>query len=108
MAIHYSNGSGYLHDGDDGESEKPVADIQYYLRETDPTKYTRRRWWGGFSTKRELARQGNYQIEFDDGRKGQCVIFNSDTPVEGDGSRRHHCLFYGRGRLGGRSSYSGA
>ena len=102
MAIHYSNGSGYLH----GEGvEKPVADIQYYLRETDPTKYTRRKWWGGFSTKREIERLGNYQIEFEDGRKGQCVIVNSDTPVEGGGSRRYHYRFYSRGRLAGRSFF---
>jgi hypothetical protein len=105
MAVHYSNGSGYLYDAD---VEKPVTDIHYYLRETDPTKYTRRRWWGGFSAKRKIERLGNYQIEFEDGRKAYCVIFNSDTPVEGNPSRRYHYLFYGRGRLGGRHSYGRA
>ena len=98
MALHYSNGSGYLHDG---ELEKPVTDIQYYLREIDPTKYTRRKWWGGFSTKREIEHIGNYQIEFEDGRKAHCVIFSSDMPVEGNPSRRYHYRFYSRGRLGG-------
>ena len=48
MGIHYSNGSGSL---DDKELEKSVIDIPYYLRETDGTKYTSKKWWGGFSTK---------------------------------------------------------
>ena len=98
MGVHYSNGSGLLHDH---ESEKSVVDIQYYLRETDPTKYTSRKWWGGLSTKQGIKRLGNYQIEFQDGRRGTCVIVISDTPVERNVARRYHYLFYGRGRLGG-------
>ena len=101
MSLHYSNGSGFLYDK---EPEKPAADIQYYLRETDGTKYTSKKWWGGFSTKRGIERLGNYQIQFDGGRKGTCVIVNSDTPVEKNVSHRYHYLFYGRGRLGGRRS----
>ena len=99
MGVHYSNGSGYLHDR--GLDKSVVDDIQYYLRETDPSKYAAKKWWGGLSTKQEIARLGNYQIEFQDGRRGTCSVVNNNTPLEKDVSRRYHYLFYGRGRLGG-------
>ena len=44
MAIRYSNGSGRLHDK---ELERPIAEIQYQLLETNPTRYTTKKWWGG-------------------------------------------------------------
>ncbi len=101
MGVHYSNGSSLLYDH---ESEKSVVDIQYYLRETDPTKYTSRKWWGGLSTKQEIAHLGNCQIEFQDGRRGTCVVVNNNSPVEKYVAHRYHYLFYSRGRLGGRRS----
>lgn len=102
MGVHYSNGSGYLHDR--GLDKSVSVDIQYYLRETDPTKYTARKWWGGISAKQEIARLGNFQIEFQDGRRGTCAVVNNNTTVEKDVSHRYHYLFYGRGKLGGRRS----
>ena len=97
MALHYSNGTGRLHDKELG---KPIVDIQYQLIETDPTKYTPKKWWGEFSTKREIKPLGNYLIEFEDGRKGECIVGNSTTPVKKSASRRHYCSFHSRGPLG--------
>jgi hypothetical protein len=99
MGLHYNGGSGFLHDK---ELEKPIADIQYQLIETDATKYAAKKWWGGFSTKREVKKLGNYMIEFDDGRQGDCVIFSGDELPKGTRpSRRYQYRFYGRGRLRG-------
>ncbi len=53
MAIHYSNGTGQLHNK---ESNQPIAQINYRLIETDPIKYTKKKWWGGFSTSKEIKR----------------------------------------------------
>lgn len=43
MAIHYNNGTGQLHSK---ESKQPVTQINYRLIETNPTKYTKKKWWG--------------------------------------------------------------
>ena len=98
MALHYSNGTGTLHDK---EIEKPIAEVQYQLIETDATKYASKKWWGEFFTKREVKNPANYLIEFDDGRKAECVVFGSTTPMKESSSRLHYYRFYSRGRLGG-------
>jgi hypothetical protein len=100
MAIHYSNGIGRIFET---ESDDPVAEVKYQLIETDSTKYTRKKWWGEFSTKREIKRLGKYVIQVEDGRKGECVI-NTNT----EGKRRivsqYYYRFNGRGALGRRFS----
>ena len=97
MAVHYSSGFGSLYDK---ELDKDITDIQYQLIETDETKYASKKWWGEFFTKREIKQQGNYLIEFDDGRTGKCEIFGSDTQGKKEASRLHYYRFYSRGRLG--------
>ena len=96
MGIYYSNGFGKLYDKEAGEA---IADVKYQLIETDPTKYTAKKWWGQFSTNIEIKRLGNYAIEFDDGRKSDCVIFTNTEMEEGLASNYYY-RFYGRGRLG--------
>ena len=102
MGLHYSSGSGNLHHKEVGGL---TVDIQYQLIETDATKYASQKWWGTFFAKREVKQLGNYLIEFADGRRGECVVFGSDTPMKGRASRRHYYRFYSRGRLGGHGSY---
>lgn len=102
MAIRYSNGSGRLHDK---ELERPIAEIQYQLLETNPTRYTTKKWWGEFSTKRELKKRNNCMIEFEDGRKGDCIITSSSTATKSRVTFRYHYSFYGRGPIDRRSSF---
>ena len=99
MSVHYSNGTGYLHNK---EQEGPVAEVQYQLIETDPTKYAPKKWWGGFYTNQEIKQLGNYKIEFADGRVSECAVVNSSEPVEKDTRHRYYYRFYSRGRLGKR------
>ena len=96
MALHYSNGVGRLYDK---EIEKPVATVKYQLIETDPTKYTKKKWWGDFSTNREIKRLGNYIIELEDRRKGECII-SPNTEVKKGRSSRYYYHLNGRGKLG--------
>ena len=101
MGIHFNNGQGRLYDKD---SQEPLARIDYQLIETDATKYTRKKWWGEFSTGEEIKRLGNYTIEFDDSRRGECVVM-ANTPdrpreqKERQNTQRHY-HFNGRGVLG--------
>ena len=96
MAIHYSNGVGKLYDK---EMDKPVAEVKYQLIETDSTKYAPKKWWGEFSTNREIKRLANYVIELEDSRKGECVI-TTNAQAKGKAVSRHHYRFNGRGKLG--------
>ena len=98
MAVHYSSGFGKLHDK---ETEDIIPDIRYQLTETEPTQYTNKKWWGEFSVKQKLRRLGIYLIEFDDGRKSECVII-TNTEREGESASHSYYRFYGRGRLGRR------
>jgi hypothetical protein len=98
MAIRYSNGSGAIIDK---ELEKPISDMRYQMMETSKTKYTTGKWWGEFSTKKEIKRQGNYILEFEDGRKGECVV--SSTSEAAGSTSRYHYSFFGRGPLGRRT-----
>lgn len=97
MAVRYSNGIGVIIDK---ELEKPIADIRYQMMETSKTKYTTGKWWGEFSTRKEIKRAGNYILEFEDGRKGECII-NANSEAARSTSRYHYS-FFGRGPLGRR------
>jgi hypothetical protein len=97
MAVRYSSGSGVIIDKD---MEKPIADIRYQMMETSKTKYTTGKWWGDFSTKKEIKRSGNYILEFEDGRKGECLV--SIRSEATGGASRYHYSFFGRGPLGYR------
>jgi hypothetical protein len=97
MAVRYSNGSGVIIDK---EMNKPITDIRYQMMETDKTKYTNGKWWGEFSTKKEIKRPGNYILEFEDSRKGECIVsVNSEAARS---TSRFHYSFFGRGALGRR------
>jgi hypothetical protein len=104
MALHYSSGFGKLYDKEMGET---VFDINYQLIETEQTKYTNKKWWGEFSTKKEINPVGKYIIEFNDSRRGECIVtINSEISErrrKGEKLALHYfCRFYGRGRLGRR------
>ena len=99
MAIQYSNGLGQLYDKN---SKQPVAQVNYRLIETDPTKYTKKKWWGEFHTSKELKELREsviFRIEFEDGRDGDCAIWvNSEA---GDSSiKQFNYHFNGRSKLG--------
>ncbi len=101
MAIHYNNGTGQLHSK---ESKQPIAQINYRLIETDPTKYTKKKWWGEFSMGRELAELKNsaiFRIEFEDGRDGDCAVWANTESQGVAGSKYHHNYhFNGRSKMG--------
>ena len=102
MAVHYSGGFGKLYGKETGET---ILDINYQLIETDQTIYTNKKWWGEFSTKREIDPVSMYIIEFADSRKGECVVI-TDSERRREGERLASNYFYrfnGRGRLGRRS-----
>ena len=98
MAIHYSNGFGTLYDKEEGET---VAEIKYLLIETDQTTYSPKKWWGEFSTNREIKQLGNYLIKFENDRKSECVISINTERKKGTASNYHY-RFHGRGKLGKR------
>ena len=100
MAIRYSNGVGQLYEKEGG---RPVAEIKYRLIETDPTKYTRKLWWGEFTTIRQIKKLGNYMLELEDSRKGECVI-STNAPGRRKLTTHYHYRFNGRGKLGRRIS----
>lgn len=101
MAIHYSNGLGNLYNKETGQT---VTQINYRLIETDPTKYTKKKWWGEFSTGKELKdlRESTiFRIEFEDGRDGDCAIWVSTEAQDNAGSRyNHNYHFNGRSKMG--------
>ena len=71
MALHYSGGIGILYDK---EINQAISKVSYQLIETDPTKYTKKKWWGEFYASKEIKRSGIYRIELEDGRKGKCFL----------------------------------
>ncbi len=101
MTVHYSGGVGVLYNKGADEN---LATVAYQLIETDPTKYTRKKWWGDFSTKKEIKQLGNYVIEFEDGRKGECIVSNNTQTGKRTASRYHY-TFFGRSSLGRRISF---
>ena len=96
MALKYSSGFGRIYDKEAG---KIIDEVRYQLVETDQTKYTKKKWWGEFSTKQKIDRPGNYIIEVDDGRKGECIVSTNADGRKGLVSLYHY-RFYGRGKLG--------
>jgi hypothetical protein len=105
MAIHYSSGFGKLYKKDTGET---ILDINYQLVETDQTQYTNKKWWGEFSSKQEIKSVSTYIMEFNDGRRGECIVtINpdiSDKRRKGEKLASHYYYrFNGRGKLGRRA-----
>ncbi|MDD5083005.1 MAG: hypothetical protein PHU08_06490 [Dehalococcoidales bacterium] len=97
MGLHYRSGFGRIFDK---EAEQTVAEIKYQLIETDPTKYTNKKWWGEFSTDERIKRMGKYVIEFEDSRAGECFISVNQEKGEVRLAALHHYRFFGRGKLG--------
>jgi hypothetical protein len=101
MAIHYDNGIGQLYIK---EGKRPIAQIKYKLIETDPTKYTKKKWWGEFSTSREIKEIRDtitFRIEFENGRDGDCVVWADTESKKGRSSQQQYSYhFNGRGKLG--------
>ncbi|MEL7562330.1 hypothetical protein [Dehalogenimonas sp. 4OHTPN] len=96
MTVRYQGGSARLYAKD---VEKPVADVRYQMMLTQATKFTRIKWWGDFSSGKELKTLGEFIIEFDDGTRGEIVVFSSGAASNKNG--RFQYSFNGRGRLGG-------
>jgi hypothetical protein len=95
MALHYSGGIGIIYDK---EIDQPISKVSYQLIETDPTKYTKKKWWGEFYTSKEIKRSGIYRIELEDGRKGECVVWVNIELKELSASQYHY-HFNGRSKL---------
>jgi hypothetical protein len=95
MALHFSGGIGIIYDK---EIEQPIAKVSYQLIETDPTKYTKKKWWGDFYTSKEVKRTGIFRIELEDGRSGECVVW-TDTEIKQDSASHYHYHFNGRSKL---------
>jgi hypothetical protein len=101
MAIHYDNGIGQLHIK---ENKRPIAQIKYKLVETDATKYTKKKWWGEFSTNREIKEIKDtitFRIELENGREGDCVVWaDTESKKERSSPQQYNYHFNGRGKLG--------
>jgi hypothetical protein len=97
MSIHFANGFGHLYEKE--TPDFPVARVSYQLTETDATRYTNKRWWGDFSTSEALKHPGNYYIEFEDARRGECIVI-PNTESSSKKAKTWHYHFNGRGALG--------
>ena len=98
MSLHYSGGIGALFDKD---SELNICKVDYQLMETEATKYTQKRWWGEFKCTKKLDKSGTFRIELEDGRKGDCVVWNESDSVQNKAAFfSYH--FNGRGKLGNK------
>lgn len=71
MTTYVSNGCGTLYDVSGGET---VATIAYRIYRNPATEEKGEEWWGGFALNYPIAEQGEYTLEFDDGRKGVCSV----------------------------------
>jgi hypothetical protein len=99
MGIRFATGQGYIY-----AKETPdllAGRVSYQLTEIDGSKYTKPRWWGDFSTREELAHLGNFFIQFEDGRRGECVVIG-DTEASSDKTRVWYYHFNGRGKFSRR------
>lgn len=96
MGLHYNNGFGHLYDKE--APDFPTARINYQMMETDATRYTKKKWWGDFSTGDELKHLGNFIIDFEDSRRGECVVI-ANTDVSSKKARAWYYHFNGRGAL---------
>jgi hypothetical protein len=100
MAVHYSNGSAKLFEKD---GTQPITQLSYRLIETDPTKYTKKKWWGEFHTSKELTQLRDsviFRIEFEDGREGDCAICAESETQHSDTAKQFSYHFNGRSKLG--------
>ncbi len=102
MALHYRSGQGKLYDKD---AAKIIAQIKYKLVETEPTKYTNKKWWGEFSINHKIKKLGDYILEFEDGRAGGCYITTNTEKGEVRLASLYHYRFFGRGKLGRSLSF---
>ncbi len=102
MGLHYSSGIGKLYDK---EAEKVITEVKYQLIETDPTKYTHKKWWGEFTTNQKIKKLSDFIIEFEDCRAGGCYVSVNADRGEVRRASLHYYRFYGRGKLGRRSSF---
>ena len=96
MSLHISNGVGNLYEKE--SPDFPAARINYNLMETDATKYNKQKWWGEFSTAEELKHLGNFLVDFEDARRGECVVI-ANTEGASKKSKTWYYHFNGRGTL---------
>ena len=96
MAIRYYGGTARLYTKD---IDKPVADARYQMMMTQGTRFTTSKWWGDFSTGKELRTLGDFVIEFEDGSRGDIVVYSCGAS-SAKGSRFQY-TFNGRGKLSG-------
>ncbi|AGG08238.1 hypothetical protein [Dehalococcoides mccartyi] len=94
MSIKYTSGLGHIYLKD---VDKPLADVQYNLMETNSSQYTSAKWWGEITSSKEL-KPAEYIFEAEDGRKGSVVI--SLTTPPGRKLPKYRYLVNGRGSLG--------
>ena len=97
MSIRYSSGNAKLYMKD---IDKPIADIQYSLMSTGSSRYTAMKWWGDFTTRKDLKQLGDHVIEFEDGQRGIVYVYSTSPP--GTKTARFSYGFNGRGSLGNR------
>jgi hypothetical protein len=96
MSIRYYGGTARLYAKD---IDKPMADARYQMMMTQGTRFTTSKWWGDFSTGKELKTLGEFIIEFEDGSRGDIVVYSSGAS-SAKGSRFQYS-FNGRGKLSG-------
>jgi len=94
VSIKYTNGSGHIYLKD---VDKPLADVQYSLMETNSSQYTSAKWWGEITSSKEL-KPSEYIFEAEDGRRGSVVISLITPP--GRKLQKYRYLVNGRGTLG--------
>jgi len=98
LSLHFSGGTALLYDKD---GDTLAGKGSYQLIESDGSIYTRKRWWGQFVSDKEVkAGASVFIMEFEDGRKGECILLASDEV--GSDAARHFYHFNGRGKLGNR------
>lgn len=79
--------------------DKPVADVRYQMMTTKGTRFTPGKWWGDFTTSKDLKTQGEFIMEFEDGSRGEIFIYSNGTSLGKSG--HYQFTFNGRGKLNG-------
>ena len=87
MGLHYNGEIGILYNK---ETEEPVSKVEYQLIETEPTKYTKKRWRGEISSIKKIDKAGVYRIELEDGRNGDCIVWNNSNSDTGQKKFSHY------------------
>ncbi|APV44669.1 hypothetical protein Dform_01345 [Dehalogenimonas formicexedens] len=96
MTVSYKGGVAKLFAKD---IDKPVADARYQMMLTRGTRFTPGKWWGDFSTNKELKTLGELIMEFEDGSRGEIFVYASG--MSSAKNSRFQYTFNGRGKLGG-------